>query len=118
MDARVPGSLNESMDVQTVLRSILPKVAEDIESDDPSMEVGESYIILYADEDDLSEREIRESKDAIDEVIGELEPERRQYFAAVVQKPATSQVVNPETGERHLEKREDADIGLGFQRIN
>ena len=84
-----------------------------IKNSTEEMEYGESIIFMSGTQ---PEQEIRLILDEIDMLIAEVGIDDK--YTAISQKPATSQIYNPETKETTLQKLENGDVGIGIERIN
>jgi hypothetical protein len=95
---------------KNALKIILQNIRNDTSE---HMEVGETYILLHSNED--SERKISKCVDEIDGLISEFNLDDR--LVAVSQRPPTTRVLDPSSGEEKL-KRMKGSVGVGFERIN
>ena len=93
---------------------LLKRIFTDIKnSNNKTMEYGESMIFMSGTE---SEKEIRKILDEIDALLAEIGIDNT--YAAISQKPGTTQSYTPSTNTTNLKKIEHGEIGIGIERIN
>lgn len=94
-------------------RQLIRRVLETVRDSEEALEVGESWILLVS-EDELTDAEERRERDLLDDILSELDMSDK--YAAVVQRPPTSQLVTGDSDDVEL-RRADGEVGMGIERI-